>query len=111
MWSARWPARHPHLDRMPHRPQHDARQQDEPRAGQQRARQADQTALAALLMSCILLLMFVIPLFMALANVAGSLAGTHLALKHGTGFVRSVFIAVVSALILKTAYDAFLRGL
>ena len=47
---------------------------------------------------------------MALANVAGSLAGTHLALKHGTGFVRSVFIAVVSALILKTAYDAFLRG-
>ena len=49
--------------------------------------------------------------FMALANVAGSLAGTHLALKHGTGFVRSVFIAVVSALILKTAYDAFLRGL
>ncbi|TAF78516.1 MAG: sulfite exporter TauE/SafE family protein, partial [Curvibacter sp.] len=48
---------------------------------------------------------------MAVANVAGSLAGTHLALKHGTGFVRSVFIVVVSALILKTAYDAFLRGL
>ena len=29
----------------------------------------------------------------------------------GAGFVRGVFIAVVSALILKTAYDAFLRGL
>jgi hypothetical protein len=48
-------------------------------------------------------------LVMAIANVLGSLAGTHLALKHGTGFVRGVFIAVVSALILKTSYDAFLR--
>ena len=48
-------------------------------------------------------------LTMAIANVVGSLAGTHMALKHGTGFVRGVFIAVVSALILKTGYDAFLR--
>jgi len=46
---------------------------------------------------------------MALANVVGSLLGTRLALKHGAGFVRAVFIAVVSALILKTGYDAFLR--
>jgi uncharacterized protein len=46
---------------------------------------------------------------MALANVAGSLLGTRLALKHGAGFVRGVFIAVVSALILKTGYDAFVR--
>ena len=50
-------------------------------------------------------------LVMALANVVGSLAGTHMALKHGTGFVRGVFIVVVSALILKTSYDAFLRPL
>ncbi len=48
-------------------------------------------------------------LALALANIAGSLLGTHLALKHGAGFVRSVFIVVVSALILKTGYDAFLR--
>ena len=46
---------------------------------------------------------------MAVANVLGSLLGTRLALKHGTGFVRLVFIGVVSALILKTGYDAFLR--
>lgn len=46
---------------------------------------------------------------MAVANVLGSLAGTHLALKHGAGFVRWVFVGVVSALILKTGYDAFLR--
>ncbi|MEY4882612.1 MAG: hypothetical protein RIS34_466 [Pseudomonadota bacterium] len=46
---------------------------------------------------------------MAVANVAGSLLGTHMALKHGVGFVRAVFVLVVSALILKTARDAFLR--
>lgn len=46
---------------------------------------------------------------MALANVLGSLIGTRLALKHGSGFVRGMFIAVVSALILKTGYDAFWR--
>jgi len=34
---------------------------------------------------------------MALANVAGSLLGTHMALKHGTGFVRGAFLLVVSA--------------
>jgi uncharacterized membrane protein YfcA len=46
---------------------------------------------------------------MAVANVIGSLAGTRLALRHGAGFVRGVFIVVVGALIVKTAYDAFLR--
>jgi uncharacterized membrane protein YfcA len=48
-------------------------------------------------------------LTMAIANVLGSLLGTHMALKHGAAFVRVVFIFVVSALILKTGYDAFLR--
>ena len=48
-------------------------------------------------------------LTMAVANVAGSFLGTRLALKHGAGFVRIIFIGVVSALILKTGYDAFLK--
>ena len=48
-------------------------------------------------------------LFMAIANVVGSVLGSRLALKHGTGFVRGVFIAVVSALILKTGYAAFMQ--
>ena len=48
-------------------------------------------------------------LAMAVANVAGSLLGTRVALRHGAGFVRIVFMVVVSALILKTAYDAFLK--
>ena len=46
---------------------------------------------------------------LAVANVVGSVLGAHMALKHGTGFVRGIFIFVVSALILKTGYDAFLR--
>jgi uncharacterized membrane protein YfcA len=46
---------------------------------------------------------------LALANVAGSLLGTRMALKHGAGFVRGMFIVVVSALICKTSYDAFWR--
>jgi uncharacterized membrane protein YfcA len=44
---------------------------------------------------------------LAVANVIGSLLGTRLALAKGAGFVRIVFIVVVSALIVKTAYDAF----
>lgn len=48
-------------------------------------------------------------LVLAAANVLGSLLGTRLALKHGAGFVRGIFVLVVGALILKTGYDAFLR--
>jgi len=46
-------------------------------------------------------------LVMAVCNVAGSQIGSRLALRHGSGFVRKGFIVVVSALILKTAWDAF----
>jgi len=48
-------------------------------------------------------------LAMAVANVGGSMLGSRLALKHGAGFVRGVFIVVVGALILKTGHDAFWR--
>ena len=50
-----------------------------------------------------------IGLVMAVANVAGSLIGTRLALKHGAGFVRGVFIVVVGVLILKTGHDGFFK--
>jgi uncharacterized membrane protein YfcA len=46
---------------------------------------------------------------MALANVIGSLIGIRLALQYGAGFVRYAFLVVVSMLIMKTAYDGFLR--
>ncbi|WP_295501882.1 TSUP family transporter [Limnohabitans sp. Rim8] len=48
-------------------------------------------------------------LAMAVSNIIGSLIGTRLALKHGAGFVRQIFIFVVLALICKTAYDTWLR--
>jgi uncharacterized protein len=43
----------------------------------------------------------------ALANVVGSMLGTWLALKRGTGFVRLFFMWVVGALLLKTAWSAY----
>ncbi|WP_310460288.1 TSUP family transporter [Sphaerotilus sp.] len=43
---------------------------------------------------------------MAVANIVGSLLGTRLALRHGAGFVRGVFIVVVGALIVRTGWDA-----
>lgn len=48
-------------------------------------------------------------LVMAVANAAGSQVGSRLALRHGSAFVRKMFIVVVCALILKTAWDAFGR--
>lgn len=44
---------------------------------------------------------------MATGNIAGSFIGTHLALRHGSSFVRRVFLAVVGALIVKFAWDTF----
>jgi uncharacterized protein len=46
-----------------------------------------------------------IALPMAVFNVAGSLAGTHLAIRKGSVFVRRVFIVVVVLLILRFAWD------
>lgn len=53
---------------------------------------------------------YILPLLgiaMAVFNVLGSIAGTHLSLRHGSGFVRKVFLIVVSALIVKFAWDTF----
>jgi len=50
-------------------------------------------------------------LLLAATCVLGSLIGTRLALKHGAGFVRRVFIFVVLALIVKTAWDTWFRTL
>lgn len=44
---------------------------------------------------------------MALANMAGSYAGSQLALKKGSAFVRVFFILVVTVLIIKLTYDLF----
>jgi uncharacterized membrane protein YfcA len=44
---------------------------------------------------------------MALCNVAGSYVGTKLALRLGSRFVRVVFLVVVSALMVRYAWDLF----
>ena len=51
-------------------------------------------------------ILWLLGLAMAVCNVAGAQVGSHLAIRHGSGFVRVVFIAVVSCLIAKTAWDA-----
>ena len=47
---------------------------------------------------------------MAVCNILGSMVGTRLAIKQGSGFVRRLFLVVVPAIILKVAYDIFLKG-
>jgi uncharacterized membrane protein YfcA len=42
---------------------------------------------------------------MAVFNIAGAAVGSRLALRHGSGFVRSIFLVVTAALIAKFGYD------
>lgn len=49
----------------------------------------------------------VLTLAMAVANVGGSVAGSILALKHGSRFIRRVFLAASGMLIAKFAWDTF----
>ncbi len=42
---------------------------------------------------------------MAAANLGGSMAGTWLALRHGSGLIRRVFLLVVGVLIVRFAWD------
>lgn len=50
-----------------------------------------------------------IALTMAVFNIAGAFVGTRLALRHGSGFVRWVFLAVSAVLIGKFGYDTLFR--
>jgi hypothetical protein len=54
-------------------------------------------------------LMWKLAAVMAACNLTGSVVGSRMAMRHGTGFVRKMFLAVVSVLIAKLAYDTFLR--
>ncbi len=46
-------------------------------------------------------------LAMAACNIAGAMAGTRLAFRGGNAFVRKVFLVIVVALIVRTAWTAF----
>jgi uncharacterized membrane protein YfcA len=51
--------------------------------------------------------LLVLAVAMALANVSGSMLGTRLALKHGSGFIRQLFLIMVAVLIMKFSWDTF----
>ena len=48
-----------------------------------------------------------IAIAMAIFNMLGAYTGTRMAIKHGTGFVRALFLILLAILILKLAYDMF----
>ena len=54
-------------------------------------------------------LMWKLAAVMAACNLTGSIIGSRMALKHGTGFVRKMFLGVVLVLIARLTYDTFLR--
>jgi uncharacterized membrane protein YfcA len=47
---------------------------------------------------------------MAVANVIGSIVGVRVALKYGSGFVRIIFLILVSILICRIGYQMFVTG-
>ena len=51
--------------------------------------------------------LFGIGLTMAVANIAGSLVGVRMALKYGSGFIRIIFLVLVSILIVRLSYQIF----
>lgn len=49
--------------------------------------------------------LWMLGLGMALCNIAGAQLGVRLAIRHGSGFVRSVFMIMTTLLILKMGWD------
>lgn len=52
--------------------------------------------------------LFATGLMMAVSNVAGSIVGVKMALKYGSGFIRILFLILVSVLILRLSYQIFI---
>ncbi|MCO8041209.1 TSUP family transporter [Acinetobacter bohemicus] len=51
--------------------------------------------------------LFLLGAMMAVANIAGSLLGVRLAFKYGSGFIRILFLILVSLLICRLSYQLF----
>ena len=51
--------------------------------------------------------LFTIGAMMAVANVCGSLVGVRAAIKYGSGFIRILFLILVSILIIRLGYQTF----
>jgi len=48
-------------------------------------------------------------ILMAISNIVGNIVGTKLALNKGNRFVRVIFLCIVSIMIVRYAYDIFLK--
>ena len=55
-------------------------------------------------------ILWVLGLTMAIGNVMGGFLGARWAIKGGSALIRKVFLVVTTLLILRLAYDTFLRG-
>ena len=51
-----------------------------------------------------------IAILMSVFNIVGSVIGSKIALRKGNGFVRLIFLVIVSIMILRYGYDVFLKG-
>ena len=51
--------------------------------------------------------LWTLALGMALCNIGGAQVGSRLAIRHGSAFVRKLFLVVVAVLIVKFAWDTF----
>lgn len=52
--------------------------------------------------------LFGIAVMMAIANIAGSVLGSRMALRKGNEFIRVIFLGIVSLMILRYGYDIFM---
>ncbi|MFZ4613973.1 MAG: sulfite exporter TauE/SafE family protein [Bacteroidia bacterium] len=48
-------------------------------------------------------------ILMSVCNITGNIVGTRLALKKGNAFVRTIFLVIVTLMILRYAYDVFIK--
>lgn len=51
-----------------------------------------------------------IAILMAVFNITGSIVGSRIAMKKGNGFVRIIFLVIVSVMIFRYGYDIFLKN-
>ena len=54
--------------------------------------------------------LYAVAIPMAIFNMLGAYAGTRIAVKRGTGFIRGLFLILLVILILKLAYDTIVRA-
>lgn len=69
---------------------------------------ADVSSLVFFLMHKYVLFHLALP--MMVCNVAGSYAGSHIAMLRGNTFIRKVFLVVVAGIIARFAWDVIFRG-